>query len=236
MRDKRAKTLEEAWAGRVASWDGQVAESPAFAALREKILELAVPAPDDDAADLGAGTGYLTIAVAERVGSVAAVDLVPGMLAVALEEAQARGLDNVTSLVEDLGVVDFPPESLDLVVSSYALHHLTDANKLALVQRCNRWLRPEGRLVIGDMMFGRGTSARDRRIFLDKVRRLARKGPAGLWRILKNAARFGLRRGTDLPVPPEFWTKALKEAGFVDVVYASVVSEAGVVSGRVPRR
>ncbi len=37
-----------------------------------------------------------------------------------------------------------PPASVDLVVSSYALHHLADADKQALVARAARWLRPGG--------------------------------------------------------------------------------------------
>jgi ubiquinone/menaquinone biosynthesis C-methylase UbiE len=200
------------------------------------LLEVAQPRAEDEAVDLGAGTGFVTIPLAERVRSVIAVDLVRDMLEVARQEAAARGLTNVTTLTQDLSRTELELKSADLVVSSYALHHLTDEDKIALVERARSWLRPSGRLVIADMMFGRGSSAQDRRIILDKVRRLARKGPGGLWRIVKNAVRFGLRRGSDLPVPPDFWTKALSNAGFVDVTYTSVVSEAGIVSGRVPDR
>lgn len=234
MKDDRSKALEQTWKDRVGSWDDQVASSPAFMKVREKLIEAARPAEDDDAADLGAGTGFVTIALAEHVQSVVAVDIVDDMLAVLREQADARGLSNVTTITEDLAHVDFPARSLDLLVSSYALHHLTDEAKARLVRRAHTWLRPGGRIVIADMMFGRGASAGDRRIILDKVRGLARKGPGGLWRIIKNAARFALHKGTDLPVPPKFWTKVLSESGFVDVTYEAVVSEAGVVSGRVP--
>lgn len=50
---------------RVRSWDDQVASSPAFIKVREKLLEVARPAADDDA-DLGAGTGFVTIALAQH--------------------------------------------------------------------------------------------------------------------------------------------------------------------------
>ena len=91
------------------------------------------------------------------------------------------------------------PASTDLVVSSYALHHLADADKRALVARSAQWLRPGGRLVIGDMMFGRGASPRDRDILRQKVVALAAKGPGGWWRIAKNLARYGLRRRPGAP-------------------------------------
>lgn len=218
------------------SWDDQVGSSEAFSKVRDVLLELAEPRAEDEAVDLGAGTGFVTIPLAEQVRFVVAVDLVGEMLEVARLEAQRRGLNNVTTVAEDLTRVSFGSASVDLVVSSYALHHLTDEDKIALVEHARSWLRPGGRIVIADMMFGRGASAQDRQIILDKVRRLARKGPGGIWRIVKNAVRFGLRKGNDLPVTPEFWTEALSDAGFVDVTYTSVVSEAGIVSGRVPDR
>jgi ubiquinone/menaquinone biosynthesis C-methylase UbiE len=236
MSEKRSRALENAWRERVGSWDDQVGSSDAFSKVRDALLGLAQPRVEDEAVDLGAGTGFVTIPLAERVKFVVAVDLVGEMLEVARLEAQRRGLNNVTTVTEDLSRVSFGSASVDLVVSCYALHHLTDEDKIAVVERARCWLRPSGRLVIADMMFGRGASAQDRQIILDKVRRLARKGPGGMWRIVKNAVRFGLRRGSDLPVPPDFWTKALSNAGFVDVTYTSVVSEAGIVSGRVPDR
>ena len=236
MSDKRSRALKQAWGDRVRSWDDQVGSSQAFSQVRDALLEVAQPRTEDEAVDLGAGTGFVTIPLADRVRSVIAVDLVGDMLEVARLEAEKRGLNNVTTVTEDLSRVELGPASVDLVVSSYALHHLTNEDKVGLVQRARSWLKPGGRIVIADMMFGRGASAQDRRIILDKVRRLARKGPGGLWRIAKNAVRFGLRRGTDLPVPPDFWTKALTDSGFIDVTYTSVVSEAGIVSGRVPER
>jgi ubiquinone/menaquinone biosynthesis C-methylase UbiE len=234
MPRNRSKALENAWRDRVRSWDDQVASSQAFSKVRDALLDLAKPQADDEAVDLGAGTGFVTIPLAERVRSVIAIDLVLDMLEVARQEAQRRGLNNISTVAEDFARVELPPASVDLIVSSYALHHLTDEDKIGLVERARSWLRPGGRIVVADMMFGRGGSAQDRRIIRDKVRRLARKGPGGLWRIAKNAVRLGLRRGTDLPVPPDFWTKAFSDAGFVNVTYTSVVSEAGIVSGGVP--
>ena len=147
------------------------------------------------------------------------------------ERAAQDGLSNVSTQVADLSEFQLPPDSFDLVVSSYALHHLVDADKRALVARSAQWLRPGGRLVIGDMMFGRGASQRDRDILRQKVIALAAKGPGGLWRIAKNLVRYGLGVGQEHPATPEFWQAALRDAGFTDVNFRPVVAEAGLVHG-----
>jgi SAM-dependent methyltransferase len=234
MRDRRPLTLRRAWSGRAESWEHQVTSSPAFSKIQKAALDAASPLLEDQAVDLGAGTGFLTLALATRVAGVLAIDLAEPMLDALEQEATKRGLANIETLVADLATVDLPPHRADLVVSSYALHHLTDADKSALIARTYRWLRPGGRIVIADMMFGRGGTSDERRMILDKVVRLARKGPGGWWRIAKNIVRFGLRRGTELPVPPNFWISALRDAGFVEASYRPIVNEAGLVLGRVP--
>ena len=92
-------------------------------------------------------------------------------------------------------------------------------------------LRPGGRLVIADMMFGRGGSRRDRDILRQKVAALAAKGIGGWWRIVKNLGRYGMRVGSEHPATPEFWQQALRDAGLVEVSFQPVAAEAGIVRG-----
>jgi ubiquinone/menaquinone biosynthesis C-methylase UbiE len=216
----------------VHSWDHHVQSSAAFGAVLDAVLERAEPRPTDRVVDLGAGTGYVTLALAPSVDGVVAADLAKPMVDALAEKAASRCLSNVHSLVVDLSHLDLPESSVDLVVSNYALHHLTDDDKLALVARASRWLRPGGRFVVADMMFGRGTSRRDRAIIRGKLLSLARQGPGGLWRIVKNLWRFGVRRGTEMPASPEFWVRALSDAGFEEVSFDPVVAEAGVLTGQ----
>jgi SAM-dependent methyltransferase len=133
--------------------------------------------------------------------------------------------------VTDLRNFRLPPSCADLIVSSYALHHLTDADKRALVAGAAHWLRPGGRLVVADMMFGRGGSRRDRVILRQKVAALAAKGIGGWLRIVKNLARYGLRIGPERPATPEFWQQALRDAGLAQVRFHPVAAEAGIVCG-----
>jgi ubiquinone/menaquinone biosynthesis C-methylase UbiE len=224
-------TLERKWDKRVQQWHSHVTSAAAFEQLLKDMLEIAAPRPTDACVDLGAGTGFVTMALAPLTSSVLAVDISSAMAAALAEQAAQDGLVNVSTQVADLSEFQLQPASFDLVVSSYALHHLVDADKRALVARSAQWLRPGGRLVIGDMMFGRGASQRDRDILRQKVTALAAKGPGGLWRIVKNLARYGLRVGQEHPATPEFWQAALRDAGFTDVTFRPVVAEAGIVSG-----
>ncbi len=229
-------TLERKWDRRVRQWHSHVTSATAFQQLLDCLMEVASPRPADTCADLGAGTGFVTLALAPRVCSVLAVDISPAMTAELAAQAAAKELGNVSTQVSDLREFGLPPDSIDLVVSSYALHHLADADKRALAARAAQWLRPGGRLVIADMMFGRGASQRDRDILRQKVAALAAKGPGGWWRIAKNLVRYGLGVGQEQPATPEFWQAALRDAGLADVTFRPVVAEAGIVCGSRPGR
>jgi ubiquinone/menaquinone biosynthesis C-methylase UbiE len=234
MPDARAARLRRQWDRRTTRWDHDVFASPAFALLRERLLVAAAPENHDRCVDLGAGTGFLTLALAPQVSFTVAVDISPDMLAVLRGRARQCRVHDVSAIVADIARFELAPNSVDLVVSSYALHHLTDRQKADLLRRVRTWLRPGGRIVIADMMFGRGSSRRDRKILRAKVARMLRKGPGGLLRIAKNIGRFGLRIGSDRPVPPEFWMAAMRDAGFIDIEQEPVVAEACVVFGRTP--
>ena len=161
--------------------------------------------------------GSVALALAPLAGSVPAVDISPVMAESLAARAAQAGLGNVATGVADLRAFQLPAASVDLVVSSYTLHHLRDEDKRTLAAEAVRWLRPGGRIVVADMMFGRGATRRDRRILREKVTAFAVRGPAGWWRIAKNLTRYGFGVGHEHPATPQFWQLALREAGFTDV-------------------
>ncbi|HEU0015094.1 MAG TPA: class I SAM-dependent methyltransferase [Longimicrobium sp.] len=112
------------------------------------LLRAAVPAADGETwADLGAGTGTFTRALAALVGAsgrVIAVDADDGALA-ALRSWPARSAAPVTLLRGDFTrPLDLPP--LDGVVMANALHFIADA--AAVLSRVAFHLKPGGRLVV----------------------------------------------------------------------------------------
>ncbi|HEY7014766.1 MAG TPA: class I SAM-dependent methyltransferase [Streptosporangiaceae bacterium] len=219
------------WSGRVATWDQHGAAG--LSGVTDVVLGAADIFPGAQVVDLGSGTGQISLPLAERGAQVLAVDVSSAMVRRLQSEAQRRGALTIDALVLPIEELALPPGSVDLVVSSYALHHVRDPDKARLVSAAYGWLRPGGQLLVADMMFGRGSSRRDRIIIRSKVAALARKGPGGWWRIAKNAVRF-LLRVQERPVPVDKWTAMLTRSGFTDVTGSTIIAEAGLVTGRRP--
>lgn len=78
-------------------------------------------------ADLGCGSGAAALVLAEQLNvSVTAVDLVASFLADLNRKASERGLGHLIDTVEaDMGTLDWPAESLDLLWSEGAAYHFT---------------------------------------------------------------------------------------------------------------
>ncbi len=222
------------WTRRAVSWDHGAGTNPGLVKVVEMVVEQARGRKEEHAVDLGCGSGQVTLALAPHVASVLAVDISEEMIRLLGENTRAGGVTNVHGEAIPVEELSFAPGSVDLVVSNYALHHLRDADKPVLVQRAYEWLAPGGRLVVGDMMFGRGGDARDREIIASKATLLLRKGPGGWWRILKNSGRY-LLRFQERPISISSWQRIFSEAGFDDVSATQVVSEAAVVRGVKPR-
>jgi 2-polyprenyl-3-methyl-5-hydroxy-6-metoxy-1,4-benzoquinol methylase len=219
------------WGRRAEQWDqeGSAALAPVVAA----VLEECGARPGMVAVDLGCGSGQVTLPLARECSHVLAVDLSEGAIELLKERAEQQGVGNIDALAQPIELFDLALESVDLVVTNYALHHLRDRDKSALVQHSFEWIRPGGRLVIGDMMFGRGVSREDREVITPKIRSLAKRGASGWWRILKNAWRFTLRL-QEKPLPASAWETLVQEAGFSQVHLRRVLAEACVLSARKP--
>lgn len=220
------------WDDRVRAWE-DVAASPVFSRLAARVLELAAPVECDTVVDLGAGTGLLSLPAAVRAVEVFAVDYSRPMLDRLAEQALAAKLDNVVCLRADLRQVPLPDATADVIVSGYAFHHLDDTGKELALAEARRLLRPGGLLVVCDMMFRLSLRTSDRRIIAGMLTAIARKGPAGLVRIARNAGRVAAGRW-EHPAPPERWRQLLEARRFVDVHVGMVENEAGIAVARRP--
>jgi arsenite methyltransferase len=103
--------------------------------------------------DVGAGTGYLSLPLARRVGeggTVVSLDTSAELLGVLAATAARAGLRSRIRCVQG-SVLDlrFPAGEFDAVLSSYLLHELAGEAPRAL-QEMHRVLRPGGRIVLAD--------------------------------------------------------------------------------------
>lgn len=101
--------------------------------------------------DLGVGTGLLTYELYQRGAEIVGVDFSAKMLEKAREkmpEAAFYCHDFARGLPDELR-----DQTFDYIVSSYALHHLPDPEKLKLFHRLQDHLKPEGWMLIADVAF-----------------------------------------------------------------------------------
>ena len=120
-------------------------------AVRERLTELAAPAPGEKVLDVGCGTGTLALALKSSVetGEVHGIDASPEMIEVAEEKAAKAGsdIDFRVALVE---AIPFPDATFDLVTSSLMLHHLPDDLERTGLDEIRRVLKPGGRFMAVD--------------------------------------------------------------------------------------
>lgn len=100
-----------------------------------------------DVLDAGAGTGTLAIMLAARGAHVQALDGDPAVLALARAKRGAERVQWHEGRVDALPLAD---ASVDRVVCSLVLHHLTDDAKHATLAQAVRVLRAGGRLHVAD--------------------------------------------------------------------------------------
>jgi len=99
--------------------------------------------------DVGAGTGTLTLQIAERVpcANLIAVDGDPD----ALEIGRGKDVESAVKWVEGRAeTLPAEDDSVDALVISLVLHHLKPATKAEALAEANRVLKPNGRLAVAD--------------------------------------------------------------------------------------
>jgi SAM-dependent methyltransferase len=93
---------------------------------------------------IGCGIGDTEIAMAPRVDGITGVDLSPSGIREARTAADAAGVRNAVFLEGTLDTVELAPESFDLAIAIFFLHHVPDAALAGLPRQVARLLTPGG--------------------------------------------------------------------------------------------
>ena len=112
-------------------------------------------------ADIGCGNGLLACEAALMGAEVDAIDISPAMLALAKVEAGDR---KVAIRTQSAGLLSFAyqPESYDLIVSEFTLHHLPDFWKAVAMSRIFAALKPGATFYLRDIVFVRTPDGTER--------------------------------------------------------------------------
>jgi len=105
--------------------------------------------------DVGAGTGFVTIELAQRCGSdamVIAVDPWEAAMKRLIRKLEHLGIHNVRTVVQDAAAIDLPDESVDLLVSNLGINNFDNAE--AVLQTCFRVAKPGASLVLTTNLVG----------------------------------------------------------------------------------
>jgi len=103
-------------------------------------------------ADIGCGNGLLAVEAALMGAEVDVIDISPAMLALAKIQARDR---KVAVRTQPAGLLSFAyqPNSYDLIVSEFALHHLPDFWKAVALTRIYAALKPGACFYLRDIVF-----------------------------------------------------------------------------------
>lgn len=155
---------------------------------RGKMIEIALEVlpfdPEEHlrAIDLGVGTGYFTSCFLQRFpgatataidGAASMIDLARARLAANATRATFVVAD-IKELPEDVAA----PSSVDVVFSSYTLHHLNLAEKRRVIHQSLAFLRPHGWFVNADLVVAEHGSVEER-IQRLRVAGIVQRAPEG---------------------------------------------------------
>lgn len=98
--------------------------------------------------DIGVGTGNLSEKYLKKGYNIIGIDQSREMLNVAKQK-----FPNLKVRLGQFLKIPFNNSEFDIIVSTYAFHHLNDLEKNLAIKEMIRVLKDDGRIVIGDLMF-----------------------------------------------------------------------------------
>jgi SAM-dependent methyltransferase len=127
-------------------------EPPHPLITRRRLHDVLAPQRGERVLEVGPGTGYYTLAVAERLapeGRLDIFDVQQEMLEHTMRSARERGIDNITATQGDARRLPYADASFDAAYLTAVLGEIPDQD--AALRELARVLKPHGRLAGGEL-------------------------------------------------------------------------------------
>jgi len=127
-------------------------EAPHPIITRDRLRTVLRPEPGERLLEIGVGTGYYSLDLAEWVGpggTIELFDLQQRFLDHVMRAAGERGLSNLIPTQGDATALPYEDDSVDAVILTAVLGEIPDT--AAALREIRRVLRPGGRLVVGEL-------------------------------------------------------------------------------------
>jgi SAM-dependent methyltransferase len=128
-------------------------EAPHPLITRPRLREILDPRPGERILEVGPGTGYYTLEVAQWIepdGELDILDLQQEMLDHTMRRAGERGQVNITPTQSDATSMPFEDARYDAAYLTTVLGEIPDQD--AALRELSRVLKPGGRLVVGELL------------------------------------------------------------------------------------
>ena len=128
-------------------------EAPHPFITRERLREALAPQPGETLLEVGPGTGYYTLPVAQWLGPTGAlhiVDIQRQMLDHTMRRASEQGITNIQTCEADARRLPYEDASFDGAYLVTVLGEVPDQD--AALRQLRRVLKPTGRLVAGELL------------------------------------------------------------------------------------
>lgn len=189
-----------------------------YQGIQNKVVHLLNPKNGQEILDLGVGTGttaklILNIADCRLRG----VDMSRKML----REAEKHLGKRVTYINMKFQRCYFKSGSFDAVISVLSLHHLTRKEKATILPKIHRWLKPGGKLILGEVIYSEGeprteTEWADNMIRIGAMRTLEALQAGGVKGSIEpfESTLNGLKKVQEFKESLQMWKSLLKRSGF----------------------
>jgi demethylmenaquinone methyltransferase/2-methoxy-6-polyprenyl-1,4-benzoquinol methylase len=113
---------------------------------KDRFVARVKPRPGEAILDMAGGTGDIAFRMARRGALVTVADINPDMLAVGLERARQRGIDNLLWAEENAERLSFAVSAFNAYTIAFGIRNVTDIP--AALREAHRVLRRGGRLFV----------------------------------------------------------------------------------------